>query len=1036
MKKPLKITLISLGSILAIVFIAIAVAVWFVFTPKKLTPIVRDVLQKNIKCQTQLEEVELTFFSTFPNFEINVNKILLKNPVSGSQSDTLLYINNLLGTIDPLRFVFDKELIINELELQKGVINLYTDSTGMTNFDIFPTDSTQKDTASFKLPFDFIDIKRIGLENLEVSYIDRQSGINSQIKNLNLSLEAMLNQLNGNADVEIKTGDIWFNMADSSDLDVSMKTLTLNIEGNKNNNNVTGEIKSAIGSLNVSQGKNKLVENRDITLNMPITVDLASLMVTLKEGSFIDFAKNKITLNGWIKRLKGLVDMDLKFNTDLLQIGDIISLMPDNMKGTFANMKVEGKIDVEGVIKGKLQGDTIPEILANINIEDTKYSQKGLPLALRDINGQIQANIGSSAISDLRLNKIRLKAGKSSAVVDGSINDLTGKQMCALNINGNIDFDDIKAFLPDSMSLKGVAKTNLSGTFALDDIANVNMKKIKLKGNMNTQNLFFVYKDSTSINMPKANIGITIPSSQINTKFAELINVVIDNSEVLDFEQIGAIKANIKNPKMNIGISDITDTKQPMSVRCSYDIDNLNIALDTINATVAKPNGDFCMIPSKKNKDLSTYMVNIASSGLDIKYGKNVNIASSTINLGGDITYQANEEDAFLKFLPNFNVQINQIDLITNKLKDNTKIPVIDFILTPDNLTINKSRFVLKNSDFNITGVVTNIADYLKNSGMLKADLEIKSDMININEIMDLASGFGAKNAEQKKILEEKPKDGDKEPFMVPWNIDLTLTTNVSHGKISTTDIYDLGGKLIIKDGVLVLEQMGFTSEAAKMQLTSIYRSERKNHLFVSLDFHLLDIEIDKLIKMIPQIDTIVPMLRYFSGKGEFHLAAETYLNSNYNIKYSTIRGASAFEGKNLTLLDNETFNSIAKKLRFNKKTQNKIDSLSVELTLFRDEVELFPFLLAMDNYEVVLQGKYNLAKNYMFKAEAISPIRIGVEIIKSNESNKLKLSKLKLLNLQYTNLFKPEKQNATQRQVMEMKKTISDALKANVKPQ
>lgn len=1035
MKKPLKITLISLGSILVILLIAIAIAVWFVFTPKKLTPIVRDVLQKNIKCETQLEEVELTFFSTFPNFEIKVNNILLKKPVSGSQSDTLLYVNNLMGAVNPIRFLFDKELIINEVELQKGIVNLYTDSTGMTNFDIFPTDSTQKDTTTFKMPFDFIDIKRIGLENLEVSYIDKQSGINSRINNLNLSLEAMLNQLNGNADLKIKTDNIWLNMTDSSNLDVSMKTLILNIEGNKNNDNVAGEIKSVISSLNVSMNKIKLVENRDITLNMPLTADLKSLMVNLKEGSFIDLAKNKITLNGWIKRLKDFMDMDLKFKTELLQIGDIISLLPDNMKGIFANMKVEGKIDVEGVIKGKLQGDTIPEILANINIENTKYSQKGLPLAIRDINGQIQANIGSSTISDLKLNKIRLKAGKSTAIINGNIKDLTGKQTCVVNINGNIDFDDIKPFLPDSILLKGIAKTSLNGVFTLDDISNVNMKKIKLKGNMNTQNLNFVYKDSITIDMPKANIGIAIPSSQTNRKFTELIGIDIDNSEILDFQQIGAIKANLKNPKINIGLSDVTDSKQPMTVRCSYNIDNIDVVMDTIKATIAKPNGDFYMIPSKHNKDLNTFMINLALSSLGVKYGKDINIATSKINLGGDITYQANEEDALFKFLPNFNLQVNQIDLSTKELKYNTKIPVIDFKLTPNNLTINKSRFVLKNSDFNITGVVTNITDYLKNTGMLKANLEITSDMININEIMDLASGFGAKDSKQKEILEEKPKDGDKEPFMVPWNVDLTLMTKVSHGKISTTDIYDLGGKLMIRDGVLVLEQMGFTSEAAKMQLTSIYRSERKNHLFVGLDFHLLDIEIDKLIKMIPQIDTIVPMLKYFSGKGEFHLAAETYLKSNYGIKYSTIRGASAFEGKDLVLIDNETFNKISKMLMFKKRTKNVVDSLSTELTIFRDEVELFPFLMAMDNYQVVLQGKYNLGKNYMFKAETISPIRIGVDL-KSTESKGLKLSKLKLLNLQYTNLFKPEKQNATQRQVMEMKKMISDALKANVKPQ
>ena len=219
--------------------------------------------------------------------------------------------------------------------------------------------------------------------------------------------------------------------------------------------------------------------------------------------------------------------------------------------------------------------------------------------------------------------------------------------------------------------------------------------------------------------------------------------------------------------------------------------------------------------------------------------------------MNGNITYDNTQANAFLQFLPYCNIKINDIGVETKELKEKVCMSIVDFSLTLDNLTINNSRFILKNSDFNLSGKITNIDDYMRNDGMLKADLSFTSNMVNIKELMDIVSGFGAKDSVQKEALAEKAKDGDKDPFMVPWNIDMVLNTNVSHGKIFETDIYDLGGKLMIKDGVLVLEQMGFTCEAAKMQLTSIYRSERKNHLFVGLDFHLLDIEVDKLIKMI-----------------------------------------------------------------------------------------------------------------------------------------------------------------------------------------
>lgn len=1032
MKKSLKITLVSIGSLLAVIMIAIAVIVWYIFNPKRLTPIVNDLLAKNLTCQTDLDEVELTFFSTFPYFEIQINNLVLKHPINGSPSDTLCAVGSLGGRVEPFKYLFDKELIISGLTLNDGFVNIYTDSTGQSNYDIFPKTETKQDTSAFSLPFDFLELQTLDIKQVRISYADAQSGISTNIDNLNLSLGATMHQLNGDASINTTVTGISFVKNDSTPITASIGTFVLRAEGNKEDSKLTADLIADISVLNFAYGKAQYITNRDISIKTPISVDLQKMLFTLQKGSMVDFAKNRINLNGWLAMPNEAVDMDINFRTDMLTIADIIDLLPNDMRKSFADMTINGRFDVTGGLIGRLNGDTIPDLVARVGVENTSYSQKGLPLAFRDINGVAELTMGSES-TDLKLKNIGLKFGKSSAVVDGSINDLTGKQMCRLNIGGNLDFDDIKAYMPDSTTLTGNGKANVKCAFTLDDIADVNMKKLNIAGDFAVRNINIVYKDSTKLAMPKANISLSIPSTRTNSKFKELIEVNIADSESLHFEQTGTMNAKLLSPQINLAISDVTDKKQPLAVRCSYDMSVLGVGMDTIEARITKPKGDFYMLPSERNRDFSKFIISLVSPELNASYGRDTYLTSSAIDINGDVTYGDTNESLFMRFMPSLGVKINDLVVNTVKIPAVAKIPVIDFKLTPESLIVNQSRIVLKNSDFNLSGVVSNISDYLSNSGMLKAEMDFTSDMVDVRELMDMVSGFGAKDQSQKAAIAEKTEDGEKEPFMVPWNVDVVLNTKVSHGKVSTTDIYDLGGTLIIRDGVMVLEQMGFTCEAAKMQLTSIYRSERKNHLFLSFDFHLLDIEIDKLIKMIPQIDTIVPMLQYFSGKGEFHLAAETYLKSNYDIKYSTIRGASAFEGKNLVLLDNETFNSMAKMLRFKKKTQNKIDSLSVELTLFRDEVELFPFLLAMDNYKVVLQGKYNLSQNYKIKAETITPIRLGVDLT-SSKAGGMKLSKLRLINLEYSNLFNPEKQNATQRQVMEMKKTISDALKANVK--
>jgi hypothetical protein len=212
-----------------------------------------------------------------------------------------------------------------------------------------------------------------------------------------------------------------------------------------------------------------------------------------------------------------------------------------------------------------------------------------------------------------------------------------------------------------------------------------------------------------------------------------------------------------------------------------------------------------------------------------------------------------------------------------------------------------------------------------------------------------------------------------------------------------------------------------------------MYRSPRKNHLFVGMDFHLLNIDIAELIKMIPDIDTIVPMLKSFDGRAQFHLAAETYLKSNYDLKFSTLRGAAAIEGQDLVVMDNSTFSTISKWLRFNKKTRNKVDSLNVEMTVFRNEVDLYPFLISMDKYKAVISGRHNLDMNFDYHISLTDcplPIRLGLEI--TGNMDKLKY---KLVPCKYANLYKPQKRNAVQTQTLSLKKLISDALKKSVKP-
>jgi len=210
-----------------------------------------------------------------------------------------------------------------------------------------------------------------------------------------------------------------------------------------------------------------------------------------------------------------------------------------------------------------------------------------------------------------------------------------------------------------------------------------------------------------------------------------------------------------------------------------------------------------------------------------------------------------------------------------------------------------------------------------------------------------------------------------------------------------------------------------------------MYRTPRKNHLYLGLDYHMFDVEIERLLEIIPDIDTLMPMLRSFSGKGEFHLAIETYLDSLYNVKPSTIRGAASIQGQDLVLMDGETFSEIAKTLRFSKKAENRVDSLSAEFTIFREEIDIYPFLMVMDRYKVVVGGRHNFDMSFDYHISIVEsplPLRFGVDIRGDLDNMRYTPASVK-----YPEFYRPQSRRAVHSRQLELRRMIRETITERV---
>jgi hypothetical protein len=1045
MKKFLKIAAISITAIIIVLLISVSVIVWIVFTPSKLTPIVRQQTDKYISCQSKIGNVELTFFSTFPQFALKITDLALINPVTGAQSDTLLCSQTVSATLDFKALWNNKELIMHDVQLNQAVVNVFVDKAGKPNYDVYKSDSTKKDTGAFKNPFSRIDIQKVVLRKTNISYI-----------NLSSSMRVQLRNVDGQLGIKIK--DDYLNAL----------------------------LKATSPEVSFSMDSTEYLKKADTKINIPLQYQLKNKVLTLSAA--------RIELNGLVANIDGNVKNNpdngdilsaFRFTTNKYQLKPFLKMIPKKYTTKLEGVEMDGQVNTTGTIEGIYNQTHYPVVDMNVYVEKGTFQYAGFQYKLREIagNADVKVDLNDEKASKVIINDATAKTGLSKLQTKGFVNYILADDMLFdLDIKMDLNLPELEPMLPEDMNIKlgGTAVGNAKARFMLSDAMNKRIEKMNISGKFEATNLNIIY-DSLSMKADKAKMDLVMPNIKNKTAKYLLAGIWCDRINVHKGNNIAAI---IYNSNMLLETSDITNTKQlntfdcnfnfdQMSaemdynktanlekskgklqmkvnfsdtvsvpkISCDFDVQSLTASMDTMSVKISYPKGQFTMYGDKLHPEQAVMDVNYTSAATVARMGTKT-IEAKQMAVKTNVKQNDKEKNMMLKWIPTGYISMEHGKITVGGLSADVKIPSIQFNFTPDEFTIKNSNFIVDNSDFSLTGKLWNVKEYLQDKGLLKGDFNFTSNTTDVHRLMQLTNGFGVEKQDSiivadagttKTYVTSAPtsKETSSGPYMVPKGLDLKLHARINRVLLGYDSAQNVLGDLFVKDGLLVLQDMRFKTSAAKMQLTAMYRTPRKNHLYVGLDFHMTDMEISELLKMIPDIDTIMPMLRSFGGKGEFHIAVETYMDSMYNIKKSTLLGVSSVKGEDLVLMDGETFSEIAKKLRFNKRTKNKVDSLSAEFTIFKNEVDVYPFLIVMDKYKAVVGGRHNLDMTFDYNISVIDsplPIKLGIDVKGRMGDMKISLGKCK-----YANLYRPVERREIDTKQLEIRKMIRDALTKEV---
>lgn len=1034
MKKALKITGIVLASLVGLILIVAGIAVAMVTSSGRLTKMVKKYAPEFITCEMELGKADLTLFKTFPNVGIDIENVALINPMAGSPSDTLANINNLIVVVDAKKFLKEKEIVVRRCILEDAFVNLYTDSIGNNNFDVFKSKETSDTT---KTSFDYlVDIEEVKLKNNTLFYTDDRNGMLAQAQGLNLDLKGKMEDKDIDADLTLDADDLRLKM---KAIQLATKSLDLDFDGDiANMDKIEGVLK--LNTPDISLNLNEpYLENDTLNLNLPLQFSLKDTKGHLD--------KAQIGLNRYLFDVDGDVEiadnkdinLDLALNTNALVIEDVLTYLPEKVQQKLSSIEYTGKATLSDVeVKGTFNDSLMPLIKARVVTDNVTVNVKQLPYPFTEVNldGHLDLDLNTEANS-FTVNNVKAKFNRSSFTAEGLVDDLLGDIGLKLKVKGDVPLTDIKGFLPKKMKLNGRTNLDLATNFTVDQLMksldDYNLNRLKANGTLKIKDFAFDM-DTINVTSPLLNVGLTLPASAKGKgRKGAYVSLA---SQTLQAKAGKGIQADMKSPDIKLSADNFKGSFEKMLLDAALNFSKLDVVYDDVTAHLDAPALTFVTTPEKNAKRLNA---RITLDGKDIvaKKGKDFALNSNTLKVNASVNENKKKTDFLNRWNPSADFTLGNAVVQVDGIDEDIKISNIDFLFNSHELDFKKSTFRLGKSDFSLQGSVIGIKEWVgDHKNLMKGEMQLTSNYADINEILDLTSGLGHSDAEPSvpepvEGVEATETKGD-DPFMVPEGIDFNFVLNTKKALYDNFDLNNLNGTMTVKDGTLILREIGFTNKAAEMQLTALYQSPRKNNLYLAMDFHLLRVQINDLLTMIPYIDTLVPMLKTFDGQAEFHIGAETRLSSNYQPKISTFRAAADIEGKNLTVKDKFTFTKITDMLDISTNGQYRVDSLDVQLTAFKDEIDLWPSQIAIGKYKVTVDGRMKLDKNgeyHLSVTQSPLPVRLGLMI-----SGPLNNLEYKLEGCKYPNLYKPNKRNDTEQMYFELKKMIAERLKSNVR--
>ena len=1052
--KTLIITLACLVFLLSLPFIALEI----VCIPK-VTNKILEYVPDYMSAEAEIGELDYKL-STWPNVGLKANKLVIYTHIPEVR-DTLLAVDTLDLAVDVMAFLNESKVNIDHVQIKDLLVNAQT-INGKDNWDMFPP-SEDTDTTSTAMPeirWLNVEIDRVNLSykndtaqfSVKVDNLDLYSkkGMfksDAIVAGAELGVENILYSAHPNTTYAIgkfSTKLIAANTERGTLLKTDLHIPYVRLQDEEFSIDSTSCALKASMTADTTFKKFN-VEELTLTLDNSSVSASGNAEIISKEEIYTDL---DLTLSS--PKIENIIALAPKSVVDMLQ-------------GIRLQGEIKADATAKGYFDGKDKLPVVNLNVDLKNIKGSA-PERNAKLDKLDLKAKARYNQNSKDSTFVQVDNFYVKTGRSYLKLQANANYKKGKEYIKADIKGNVDLYAMNQLYPflENGKVRGSMSADLNTYFFLEDVTNMNVSQIHTNGTVTGDDVrvsipsekLSLYVDSLRL---KVNTNTGVQSRRTGTLDTALVNSHLAFSN-LTLRYKRNVKADVDRLSMMFYADDLSGNKAP-KLRTMLSLRGIDAQTkDSVKFKAKRMSVSANVSPDKEYKFVPTSSVRLSFDSV-IFASKDMGALLDSTRLQASVTPNFRKYKRFKKgetpvLIPESEQKVINTDSLykivmgvmekedvadefLKKFKATGKIALkqfryrdpyfplpmsvrkVDMDFDGDTLDLKNFRMRVGRSAVNLNGEVNNVRRYLLRGKTLNGNLELTSKRLDLNQLMkayyvasEKAQDSTAVTADSNlEMIEEENLAVDTEGaeldsisqnalIVIPENINLTFRANIDTILMSKMKLIDFAGRARVNDQTLSIANLSTSTEVGKMAMHVSYTCRDYKGAEASAALEMDSVQIGELITAMPELDSVMPMLRSFKGSVACEASMVTNLDSAMNIVLPSVNAGVYLRGKDLVLLDGETFSEIAKMLMFSKKTENVIDSVSVEMLVKNNEIEIYPFMVSMDKYNLGVGGTQGLDESFNYHIALLKPIMLGLDVYGKDFDNiKFKLAGVKFKN-------------------------------------